>query len=272
VGSARALGLVVLVAGAWACARPAASAPASTPAAVVDLPPPPAAPPPLVDPAVRTRADQAVERWAAFLEDVDSRCRTTWTDDASACDPAPRKEVSEAYAAFYADGGHADPHADEGRADALPRLGADRATAETIAVRMRLVCEDRCSLARRTAIVNAIPDAAEACAKQTDKAMKACAVLRTGHPKNDQVEQAVDQCESECDTQRHWVKVERERPKNRAQQLACLKKCVVQHPGARLVIESPTRFHLESTGWCGTSAFTCAVNCSTPDESAPLSF
>jgi hypothetical protein len=165
----------------------------------------------------------ASERWARFLAAVEGTCRATWADDETAC--ASAREAAD-----------------------HPRASAD--------------CEDHCGTARRLAIAEELPAAIDACAAKSGTSVKsACARLRAGRSASRMLEEAVERCEDGCEGARAQARSERNRPKTRAEELACLRACVGRHGGAKLVVEPGGDFHVEATGWCGTPAFTCAVNC-----------
>jgi hypothetical protein len=196
-----------------------------------------------------------------LFSDIEATCRKAWVDDDDACRDAPLRPIAEDYAAFY--GTREDPRANDGPIDALPRLGAERASADVMTSRMGVACRDRCGIARRQSVAEALPSAVEACA--TGRGATACEGLGRGRAKNAPVEEAIDRCEGQCDNQRanqqHFVAIERSRPRNRAERVACLRRCVGRSDAARLVFEPGGDVRLEPTDWCGTTAVNCMYKC-----------
>jgi hypothetical protein len=113
---------------------------------------PPAAPEdPAVARQVRHDADVAVETLAKKLLAIEEECRLRVPEPEKACDDdATWAGIAKAYEAHY--GTHEDARHDEGRIDALPRLGGRDVSPDDLAGRIRFACEERCGVARRIAL------------------------------------------------------------------------------------------------------------------------
>lgn len=99
----------------------------------------------------RHDADAAVETLAKKLLAIEEECALRVPLPEKACDEgATWAEIATAYEAHY--GAHDDPRRDEGRIDALPRLGGRDVTPDVLVTRIRFACEERCGIARRIAL------------------------------------------------------------------------------------------------------------------------
>ncbi len=143
---------------ALACAAdrpPPATAP-SPPTVALVKDTPDAAPPVTAEDLALARqrrhdADVAVDTLAKRLLAIEEECRLRVPQPEKACDEgATWAEIATAYEAHY--GTHDDARQDEGRIDALPRLGGRDVSPEELATRIRVACEERCGIARRIAI------------------------------------------------------------------------------------------------------------------------
>lgn len=112
----------------------------------------PPAPPP-EDPAVRERADRAVAMLAERLEKIADGCSTKLTKGEVACVDALFADAARDYQGYYGD--HDDPRREQGRFDALPRLGGRGVEVDTVTARIAWVCNERCELARRVVLAEA---------------------------------------------------------------------------------------------------------------------
>ena len=130
--------------------------------------------------------------------------------------------------AYY--GTRPDPRSDDGRFDALPRLGAAGGENELTA-RIRVACVEGCGIVRRGAVLSAVTDATEAC-------------VGGAGPRRAQAKRDAER--------------ERNRPRNRAEQIACILKC---KGDAHLAFDASGAPYAAPSGWCGTDAFTCWVSC-----------
>jgi hypothetical protein len=211
----------------------------------------------------RGPADDAVRRLATKLEDVAKACGTHWTEASDLCAEASFAEIAVTYQAHYATS--EDPLRNQGRIDALPRLGGRDATVESVTARISVLCNERCDLARRTSLAEVRAEAVEACAGKAGR--PACALLAQRVPANatGSVKTAVTDCERACDDRRRDARAaaerERNRPRTEAQSHLCFRACMSRCTGGRVVPALDGTFKPDPDDFCGTCQMTCGWTC-----------
>ncbi len=220
----------------------------------------PAAPSPET---TRGPADEAVQRLATKLEEIATACGTKWTEASDLCAEASFAEIAASYQAHY--GTSEDPRKNQGRIDALPRIGGRDATVESVTARIGVLCTERCDLARRTSLVEVRAEAVEACLGKLGS--KACAALGKRVPANatGSIKSAAADCEAQCDDKRRDVRAaaerERNRPRTQAQSHVCFRACMSRCTGGRVVPALDGTFRRDPDDWCGTCEMTCIATC-----------
>lgn len=163
-----------------------------------------------------------------------------------------------AYQAHY--GIAVDPRQNDGRVDALPRLGGVDLDIDEVTRRITWHCTERCETARRLAVGEAVTEAVSACA---EGAKSACAELA----RHENGAAHVKTCERRCDDQKSSAKQEREhearRPRTKTQAIACLKTCMRDCTGGRIVVDASGHYAKPPDDWCATCDFSCASECKT---------
>ena len=212
----------------------------------------------------KAAADAATATLATKLAAVDAACRATWDDERRACGDPEFASLAKDYQGYYAD--FEDPTVHDGRIDALPRLGGKGRTVDGVSAAIARACEERCELARRTAIAEAKEIAIETCTTNA-KAHAACKELqkRMAPTAPKAVTESVASCDDQCDARRRemaahaaWLK---SRPHTLAESHVCFRDCMTKCTGGRIVPDANGNFTRPADDWCGTCEMSCRYDC-----------